>query len=96
MMRYGYLGPPGTFTEEALLSLPDAREAETVPYATVPEVVRAVEAGDVEAGIVPIENSIEGSVLPTLDSLATGTPMPCRSAARSCGPSGTRCSRAPA
>lgn len=73
MTRYGYLGPPGTFTEEALLSLPDARAGEPIAYATVPEVVSAVEAGDVDAGVVPIENSIEGSVNVTLDTLAFDT-----------------------
>jgi len=68
--RLGYLGPPGTFTEEALLSLPEARGADAVAYATVPDVVAAVESGDCEAGVVPIENSIEGSVNVTLDTLA--------------------------
>src|SRR5437870_2904276 len=62
-----YLGPPGTFTEEALLSCPEARDAELVPLATVPEVIAAVEAADVDGGVVPIENSIEGSVNITLD-----------------------------
>jgi prephenate dehydratase len=71
--RLAYLGPPGTFTEEALLACPEAVGAELVPLGTVPEVVIAVEAGDVEGGVVPIENSIEGSVSITLDTLAFDT-----------------------
>jgi prephenate dehydratase len=67
-----YLGPPGTFTEEALLSLPVSAGADLVPLGTVPEVVSAVATGDAGAGLVPIENSIEGSVNVTLDALAFG------------------------
>jgi prephenate dehydratase len=72
MTTLAYLGPPGTFTEEALLSLPLAGGADLVPLTTVPEVVAAVAAGDAAAGLVPIENSIEGSVNVTLDALAFG------------------------
>jgi len=68
--RLAYLGPPGTFTEEALLSAPEAKGAEPVPMQTVPEVIAAVERGEVDGGVVPIENSIEGSVNVTLDALA--------------------------
>jgi prephenate dehydratase len=68
--RYAYLGPPGTFTEEALLALPEAGEVDPVPLSTVPEVLSAVQGGEVDAGVVPIENSIEGSVNITLDTLA--------------------------
>lgn len=67
-MKFGYLGPPGTFTEEALLRIRPG--AEIVAFATVPEVFTAAERGDVAGGMVPIENSIEGSVNVTLDSLA--------------------------
>jgi prephenate dehydratase len=70
--RLAYLGPPGTFTEEALLSLPEAAGAELLPLGTVPDVVSAVATGDAAAGLVPIENSIEGSVNVTLDALAFG------------------------
>lgn len=72
-MRLAYLGPPGTFTEEALLRLPEAEHAELVALPTVPDIVAATESGDVDAGIVPIENSIEGSVNVTLDTLAFDT-----------------------
>jgi prephenate dehydratase len=70
--RLAYLGPPGTFTEEALLTLPEAAGAELVPLGTVPDVVNAVATGGSAAGLVPIENSIEGSVNVTLDALAFG------------------------
>lgn len=73
MTRLAYLGPPGTFTEEALLSMASAADADVVPMQTIPAVVRAVRDGDVEAGLVPIENSIEGSVNLTLDTLAFDT-----------------------
>jgi prephenate dehydratase len=72
--RLAYLGPPGTFTEEALLSAPEATDAEPVPLQTVPDVIAAVTSGAVDGGVVPIENSIEGSVNVTLDTLAFGTP----------------------
>jgi len=65
-MRIGFFGPAGTFTEEAASSL----EGELVPYDTIPEVFQAVHTGEVDLGVVPIENSIEGSVGVTLDLLA--------------------------
>jgi prephenate dehydratase len=74
MRRLAYLGPPGTFTEEALLSAPEAADAEPVPLQTVPDVIAAVTSGAVDGGVVPIENSIEGSVNVTLDTLAFGSP----------------------
>lgn len=67
-MRTGYLGPPGTFAEEALLALGTATEA--VPFPTVVDCFRAVREGEVPEALVPIENSIEGSVNQTLDQLA--------------------------
>jgi prephenate dehydratase len=69
MARRAFLGPAGTFTEEALLSL-GVDGVEPVPYATIGEVFAAVASGDCESGVVPIENSVEGSVNETLDSLA--------------------------
>lgn len=65
----GFLGPHGTFTEEALLSDGHLAAAELVPYASIGEVIMAVDAGEVGAGFVPIENSIEGTVPVTLDHL---------------------------
>ena len=69
-MRLGYLGPAGTFTHAALLRSPVAAEAEAVPFTTERETILAAEAGEVDAGIVPIENSLEGGVNATLDTLA--------------------------
>jgi prephenate dehydratase len=74
-MRIGYLGPRGTITEEALLKYLRVKEEKTVPYLTVYDVVRAVERREVEKGLVPIENSIEGSVNVTLDLLAFETDL---------------------
>ncbi|HLF40459.1 MAG TPA: prephenate dehydratase [Acidimicrobiia bacterium] len=70
MAQIAFLGPPGTFTEEALLSQRDLAGGELLPMRSVPDVIAAVERGDADLGIVPIENSIEGSVNVTLDALA--------------------------
>jgi prephenate dehydratase len=69
-MRLGYLGPRGTFSEEALLaSTAGTPGAEPVPLATVHDTVMAVAQGTVDRALVPIENSIEGAVSATLDAL---------------------------
>lgn len=67
--RIGFLGPFGTFTEQALVSQPDLASAELVPFRSVPDVLDAVAAGELDAGFVPIENSIEGTVNFTQDAL---------------------------
>jgi prephenate dehydratase len=67
--RLAFLGPNGTFTDEAARYLFKAEAAEYVPYETIAEVLLAVERGETEIGVVPIENSIEGSVNMTLDWL---------------------------
>jgi prephenate dehydratase len=67
--RWAFLGPEGTFTEEALLSI-DAPDIEPVACATIADVFEAVESADCANGVVPIENSQEGSVNATLDALA--------------------------
>ena len=72
-MRAAYLGPQGTFSEEALLATAPP-DTEAVPLPTVDAVVRAVEEGDVDSGVVPIESAAEGSVDATLDALA-GSPV---------------------
>lgn len=70
---FGFLGPPGTFTQEALLQVVDPEQAELVYYPTVEEVIEAVEQGDVERGMVPIENSVEGTVNASIDALGFDT-----------------------
>jgi prephenate dehydratase len=68
-MRAAYLGPAGTYSEEALrASAPPGVEA--VPYATIHEAVMAVHEGAVDRAVVPIENALEGAVAVTLDTLA--------------------------
>jgi prephenate dehydratase len=82
--RIAYLGPEGTFTEAALLKMstgglvPGSASSEgitPVPTESTPAALAAVRSGDADYACVPFENSIEGSVLPTLDNLATGTPL---------------------
>jgi prephenate dehydratase len=70
MTRIGFLGPLGTFTEQALKSQPDLAAGELCLYRTMPDVLDAVESGEVDLGFVAIENSIEGTVNLTQDELA--------------------------
>jgi prephenate dehydratase len=65
-----FFGPRGTFTEEALLTQEDLAACERTPQRSVPDVIAVVEQGEFDAGLVPIENMIEGSVSVTLDTLA--------------------------
>lgn len=69
-MRYTYLGPSGTFTEAALLSIPGAADAPRDPATSVPAALTAVREGTADAAMVPIENSVEGGVTATLDAIA--------------------------
>ncbi|HET8975613.1 MAG TPA: prephenate dehydratase [Solirubrobacterales bacterium] len=69
-MRVAYLGPRGTFTEDALMEAAAGAEVEAVPAASVYAAIVAVEAGEAERAFVPFENSIEGPVRATLDTLA--------------------------
>ncbi|GGL35948.1 prephenate dehydratase [Phycicoccus endophyticus] len=73
--RLGYLGPEGTFTSMALDAWPQAEGAQRVPFGSVDAAVAAVRAGEVDATMVPIENSVEGGVSATLDALANGDPL---------------------
>jgi len=68
-MRVAFLGPGGTFTDEALRASAQG-PVEEIPYATVYETVMAVHDGEVDRAVVPIENSLEGAVTATLDALA--------------------------
>lgn len=69
-MRLGYLGPPGTFSEEAAREAGATADAELVPFASIHEAVMAVDRGAVDRALVPVENSLEGGVTATLDALA--------------------------
>jgi prephenate dehydratase len=78
--RIAYLGPEGTFTEAALLEMAAAQmvpltEFEPFAAGSPSAALEMVRAGDADYACVPIENSIEGSVLPTLDNLAAGSPL---------------------
>ena len=76
MARVAFLGPPGTFTEEALLSprpiSPEQSSSRTRLYRRSSQ---PSSAGDADLGVVPIENSIEGAVTVTLDALAFETDL---------------------
>lgn len=69
-MRIAYLGPAGTFTEDALGEAAAGTEFEPLRTATIHDAIMAVERGEAERALVPFENSIEGSVRGTLDTLA--------------------------
>jgi len=81
--RIAYLGPEGTFTEAALLQMTTAglvpeiepEALRQLPIDSTPAALDAVRDGVADYACVPIENSIDGSVMPTLDSLAIGTPL---------------------
>jgi len=70
-VRIAYLGPAGTFTEDALReALAPGAEFEPLRTVTIREAILAVERGEADRALVPVENSIEGSVRSTLDTLA--------------------------
>ncbi len=72
-MRAGYFGPEGTWTHEALIDATRGQQLELVSFPTIYGAVMAVHDGAVERALVPIENSLEGSVNATLDALAMET-----------------------
>ena len=72
-MRVAYLGPAGTFTEDALQEAARGAEIEPLRTPTVHDAILAVEGGEAERALVPFENSVEGSVRSTLDTLAFDT-----------------------
>lgn len=65
-----YLGPAGTFTEQVLLTQPDLAAAQLVALPTMSDVLFAVNEGEVDAGVVAVENAIEGTVNVAIDTLA--------------------------
>lgn len=79
-MKVAFLGPEGTFTEEAALAFLKATGAkydkeDLIGYPTVGDTIEAAARGETETAVVPIENSIEGSVNATLDALAFDTDL---------------------
>lgn len=74
-LRWAFLGPEGTFAEAALRSVPEAATVRPVPHRTVPAALEAVRRGEVDGAVVPLENSVEGSVPSTLDELTSATPL---------------------
>lgn len=82
MPRIAYLGPEGTFTEAAMLEMSARRlipgnttTITPIPTDSTQGALSAIRSDDADYACVPIENSIDGSVMPTLDTLATGTPL---------------------
>ena len=75
MTRIAFLGPPGTFGEEALLTQADLSGSELAPMASHADVLAATAQGDADFGFVGFENSIEGSVRSVLDHLIFGVDL---------------------
>jgi prephenate dehydratase len=73
--RFVYLGPEGTFAEQALRTIPLARTASVEPARSVPEALDAVRAGEADAALVPLENSIGGAEGVTLDELVNSSAL---------------------
>jgi prephenate dehydratase len=73
--HFVYLGPEGTFTEQALRTIPAAEHGIRTPARSVPEALEAVRAGDADAALVPLENSVGGAVPVTLDELFIGSAL---------------------
>lgn len=69
MKVLGYLGPDGTFSQQAAV-IYSKDQYKLKEYPTIASVIKAVDTGDIDACIVPIENSLNGSVSATLDTLA--------------------------
>jgi prephenate dehydratase len=69
-VKVAFLGPPGTFSEDALLAAVGEQEIEAIPSASVYDAIIAVREGTADRAFVPFENSIEGAVTATLDTLA--------------------------
>src|SRR5215212_12244524 len=68
--RVAFLGPAGTFSEDALLAAAGDDAVDPLPRPSVYAAIRTVAEGDAERALVPFENSIEGAVRSTLDTLA--------------------------
>ena len=73
-MRVAYLGPAGTFSEQAVRTASAGAELEAMPCASIYAAIMAVVEGEADRALVPLENSTEGSVRVTLDALAFDAP----------------------
>jgi prephenate dehydratase len=73
--RFAYLGPEGTFAEAALSIAVASSGGARYPQPSVTAALAAVRSGDADAALVPMENSVEGSVPATMDGLADGEPL---------------------
>ncbi|MCB2413694.1 prephenate dehydratase [Demequina sp. TTPB684] len=73
--RYAYLGPEGTFTDAAMRAMTAGADAEPMPVIDVPSALAAVRQGEADFAVVAIENTVEGGVTATLDTLAQGEPL---------------------
>ncbi len=74
-LRYAYLGPAGTFTEEALFQVVSPQDAVLLPQTDVGSAIAAVRSGEADHAVVAIESTAEGGVTATLDALAAGDPL---------------------
>jgi len=71
MVKIGFLGPKGTFSQEAMLAYTKgSNDFVGVDYNTMVELIMAVENDEIDEAVVPIENSLEGAVSTTMDMLA--------------------------
>jgi prephenate dehydratase len=68
--RIGFLGPAGTFSEQVIERLDDLADAQRVPYTLMTDVLFGVAEGELDLGVVPVENAIEGTVNAIVDTLA--------------------------
>ncbi len=76
-MKLGYLGPKGTFTEQAAYTYAGSRgeETEYIMFSNITDVISSVNDGLIDEGVVPLENSIEGTVTSTMDTLIFDTSL---------------------
>lgn len=73
-VKIGYLGPRGTFTKIAVDQAFNGEDKQA--YETIPQCIDAVDQGDVDIGVVPIENAIEGTVHLSIDYLVHQVRLP--------------------
>lgn len=73
--RYAYLGPEGTFTDAALRTMTRGLDIDAIAVVDVPAALTAVRTGEADYAVVAIENTVEGGVTATLDTLAEGAPL---------------------